>query len=163
MGYYAGLDVSLNRTAICLVDDDGTVVMEGWADTHPEMIFRAPTSVPPIVFPGASYTYKPICCPPPMFVNPAEPSEFVPMKLPLTTLSVKAADTGSLGVSDVRTKAEVVTGQVSFSPCRAPPIPRKEIRPQSVPKEALPIRFAASLQIPRGPSPDPLKLTTPKL
>lgn len=40
MGYYAGLDVSAKRTAICIVDDDGVVVWEGWADTHPEMIFR---------------------------------------------------------------------------------------------------------------------------
>ena len=41
MGYYAGLDVSLKRTAICVVDDEGAIVWEGWADTHPEMIFRA--------------------------------------------------------------------------------------------------------------------------
>ena len=41
MGYYAGLDVSLKRTAVCIVDDGGAVVWEGWADTHPELIFRA--------------------------------------------------------------------------------------------------------------------------
>lgn len=41
MGYYAGLDVSLKRTAICIVDGEGAAVWEGWADTHPEMIFRA--------------------------------------------------------------------------------------------------------------------------
>lgn len=41
MGYYVGLDVSLKRTAICVVDEDGHVSWEGWSDTHPEMIFRA--------------------------------------------------------------------------------------------------------------------------
>jgi transposase len=38
MRYYAGLDVSLKRTAICLVDEDCQVVWQGWADSHPEMI-----------------------------------------------------------------------------------------------------------------------------
>jgi len=38
MGFYAGLDVSLKRTQICVIDDGGTIVWRGWADTHPEMI-----------------------------------------------------------------------------------------------------------------------------
>lgn len=36
MGYYAGLDVSLKRTAICVVDEEGSVVWRGGSDTHPE-------------------------------------------------------------------------------------------------------------------------------
>jgi transposase len=40
MGLYVGLDVSLKRTAVCIVDEQGGVVWEGWTDTHPEMIFR---------------------------------------------------------------------------------------------------------------------------
>lgn len=38
MGFYAGLDVSLKRTQICVVDEVGTVVWRGWSDTHPDMI-----------------------------------------------------------------------------------------------------------------------------
>lgn len=38
MGFYAGLDVSLKRTQICVVDDVGTIVWRGWSDTHPEAI-----------------------------------------------------------------------------------------------------------------------------
>lgn len=38
MGFYAGLDVSLKRTQICVVDDGGAIVWRGWSDTHPEMI-----------------------------------------------------------------------------------------------------------------------------
>jgi len=38
MEFYAGLDVSLKRTQICVVDGVGAVVWRGWADTHPEMI-----------------------------------------------------------------------------------------------------------------------------
>jgi transposase len=41
MRYYAGLDVSLKRTAICVVDEDGGVVWRGGSDTHPEMIAQA--------------------------------------------------------------------------------------------------------------------------
>jgi hypothetical protein len=29
MKYYAGLDVSLQETAICVVDEDGIIVIEG--------------------------------------------------------------------------------------------------------------------------------------
>ena len=38
MEYYAGLDVSLKQTAICVIDGDGRVVWQGKVDTHPEMI-----------------------------------------------------------------------------------------------------------------------------
>lgn len=38
MGYYVGLDVSLKRTAICVVDEVGLVAWQGWADSHPELI-----------------------------------------------------------------------------------------------------------------------------
>jgi len=38
MEFYAGLDVSLKRTEICVVDGSGSVVWRGRADTHPEMI-----------------------------------------------------------------------------------------------------------------------------
>lgn len=41
MKYYVGLDVSLKRTAICVVDGDCGVVWQGMADTHPEMIQSA--------------------------------------------------------------------------------------------------------------------------
>ena len=38
MSYFAGLDVSLKRTAICVVDQDGNIVREGVADTEPETL-----------------------------------------------------------------------------------------------------------------------------
>ena len=38
MRYYVGLDVSLKRTAICVVDEDCLMVWQGWAESHPEMI-----------------------------------------------------------------------------------------------------------------------------
>jgi len=38
MNHFVGLDVSLKKTAICVVDQDGTVVREGDADTEPEML-----------------------------------------------------------------------------------------------------------------------------
>lgn len=38
MSYFAGLDVSLKLTAICIVDRDGNVVREGMADTQPDML-----------------------------------------------------------------------------------------------------------------------------
>ena len=41
MGYYVGLDVSLKRTAICVLDADGRVVWRGSSDTHPGMIGEA--------------------------------------------------------------------------------------------------------------------------
>ena len=36
MNYFVGLDVSLKRTAICIVDRDGNIVREGVTDTEPE-------------------------------------------------------------------------------------------------------------------------------
>lgn len=41
MGYYIGLDVSLNKTAMSVLDEDGAVVWQGTTDTHPEMIAEA--------------------------------------------------------------------------------------------------------------------------
>lgn len=38
MGVYVGLDVSLKRTEVCVVDDEGKMLWRGVADTHPEMI-----------------------------------------------------------------------------------------------------------------------------
>ena len=36
--YYAGLDVSLNKTAVCIVDCDGEIIQEAMVDTEPESI-----------------------------------------------------------------------------------------------------------------------------
>ena len=41
MKYYIGLDVSLKKTAICVLDENGCVAWQGMADTHPEMIAEA--------------------------------------------------------------------------------------------------------------------------
>lgn len=38
MSYFVGLDVSLDETAICIVDDAGVILREGKADTEPEAI-----------------------------------------------------------------------------------------------------------------------------
>lgn len=38
MGVYVGLDVSLERTEVCVVDGDGKTLWRGVADTHPELI-----------------------------------------------------------------------------------------------------------------------------
>jgi transposase len=38
MEYYVGLDVSLNRTSICVVNQTGSVVREGVVDSDPEAI-----------------------------------------------------------------------------------------------------------------------------
>src|SRR4029450_5761294 len=38
MDYYIGLDVSLKRTSICVVDQTGSVVREGVVDSDPEAI-----------------------------------------------------------------------------------------------------------------------------
>jgi transposase len=40
MKYFAGLDVSLNETAICVVDEDGIVVTEGKAASEPDDLVR---------------------------------------------------------------------------------------------------------------------------
>ena len=41
MNYYAGLDVSLERTHICVLDRDGTVFLETSAASTPEAISAA--------------------------------------------------------------------------------------------------------------------------
>ncbi len=44
MKYYVGLDVSLKETAVCIVDQDGTIVQEGMMPTEPSALakyFRA--------------------------------------------------------------------------------------------------------------------------
>ena len=46
MEYFAGLDVSLEKTHICVLDRDGTVVREVIAPTSPEAIVVALTEVP---------------------------------------------------------------------------------------------------------------------
>ena len=38
MSYFVGLDVSLDETAICIVDDAGVIFREGKAETEPEAI-----------------------------------------------------------------------------------------------------------------------------
>ena len=40
MRYFAGLDVSLDETAICVVDEDGIVVTEGKAASEPDDLVR---------------------------------------------------------------------------------------------------------------------------
>jgi transposase len=40
MKYFAGLDVSLQVTAICVVDEDGIIVTEGKADSDPDDLAR---------------------------------------------------------------------------------------------------------------------------
>jgi transposase len=50
MAYYAGLDVSLEQTSVCVVDEVGAVVLERRAATEPETIAalpRAPARVLP--------------------------------------------------------------------------------------------------------------------
>ena len=41
MEYFAGLDVSIEETAICVVGDDGKVVLETEVPTEPELIAEA--------------------------------------------------------------------------------------------------------------------------
>ena len=38
MKYFCGLDVSLNSTAICVVNQDGTIIREGEAPSEPAAI-----------------------------------------------------------------------------------------------------------------------------
>ena len=40
MKYFAGLDVSLDETAICIVDEDGIIVTEGKAASEPDDLVR---------------------------------------------------------------------------------------------------------------------------
>ena len=37
---YAGLDVSLKETAVCIVGDDGKIIFEGMVPTDPELIAK---------------------------------------------------------------------------------------------------------------------------
>ncbi len=41
MNVYAGLDVSLKETSVCIVDQDGTVLVEFKALTEPEALAAA--------------------------------------------------------------------------------------------------------------------------
>jgi transposase len=41
MRYFAGLDVSLKETAICVVDENGGIVKEGRATSEPEALIAA--------------------------------------------------------------------------------------------------------------------------
>ena len=41
MAHFAGLDVSIEETAVCVVDDQGAVVMQCSAPTKPEAIAKA--------------------------------------------------------------------------------------------------------------------------
>jgi transposase len=41
MAMFAGLDVSLKRTAVCVIDEAGGLAWRGVVDTHPEMISAA--------------------------------------------------------------------------------------------------------------------------
>ena len=38
MKYYAGIDVSLESSSICIVDDTGKIVREGKAASEPEVL-----------------------------------------------------------------------------------------------------------------------------
>jgi transposase len=40
MKYFAGLDVSLNETAVCVIDEDGIIVSEGKAASEPDDLVR---------------------------------------------------------------------------------------------------------------------------
>lgn len=40
MGHYIGLNVSLRRSSICVVNDAGSVLSEGTVDSEPEAISR---------------------------------------------------------------------------------------------------------------------------
>jgi transposase len=40
MKYFAGLDVSIQETAICIVDEDGIVIREGKAASEPDDLAR---------------------------------------------------------------------------------------------------------------------------
>ncbi len=46
MDYFAGLDVSLEKTHVCVLDRDGTVVHEATAPSSPAAIMAALTAAP---------------------------------------------------------------------------------------------------------------------
>ena len=47
MNYYAGLDVSLEETAICVVDGTGRIVKETRAASEPEALIAALREIEP--------------------------------------------------------------------------------------------------------------------
>jgi hypothetical protein len=47
MEYFAGLDVSMKETHVCIVDRDGDVVLETTAATLPEAIAEAEAALSP--------------------------------------------------------------------------------------------------------------------
>src|SRR6202041_963155 len=49
MEHYVGLDVSLKQTAICVVDQTGSVIREGMVDSAPETIAEFVTSNAPSI------------------------------------------------------------------------------------------------------------------
>ncbi len=48
MRYFAGLNVSLNETALCVVDEDGTIIRQGKAGSEPAalIVWLADLGVP---------------------------------------------------------------------------------------------------------------------
>ena len=41
MYHYAGLDVAMERSALCVIDDSGAIVLETTVDTDPDAICKA--------------------------------------------------------------------------------------------------------------------------
>src|SRR5688500_18916961 len=75
MDYYAGLDVSMNETHICVVERDGGVVLEAMASSTPEAIAAALETAPtcerivletgrmaPMLFHGLAALGLPVIC-----------------------------------------------------------------------------------------------------
>ena len=44
MAYFAGLDVSVKETSICIVDDEGNIVREARVASEPEALLQVLTS-----------------------------------------------------------------------------------------------------------------------
>jgi len=44
MEYFAGLDVAMEETAICVIDREGKVVLETMVTTDPDAISRGPSA-----------------------------------------------------------------------------------------------------------------------
>ena len=65
MEHYVGLDVSLKLTAICVVDQTGSVMREGVVDSDPETIAEFVTSnAPSVVGSGLRPDRRPRGCGP---------------------------------------------------------------------------------------------------
>lgn len=75
MEYFAGLDVSMEETHICVLDREGTILMEGKATTCPDAIAKALAKVPackrvvfetgrmaPMLYHGLSELGVPVAC-----------------------------------------------------------------------------------------------------